>query len=340
MPELTNVCRGWQHGDVKASSVFGSTLLVVGSEPLLAERAVRQRIKQATAEQPDAEISEVDAAALADGSFADLIGGSLFASRAVVVVDDLAGLPDAQVDLVKRTALDPHPELCLVLVHGGGTKGKALLDALKPKVQVEKADPIRNWDLPKFVAAEARSLRMSMDAAGAQALVDAVGSDLRTLVGALRQLASDYADQAVDVEGVRRYFGGRAEVTSFSVADDALAGRPGAALEKLRWALATGVAPVLVTSALAGTLRGLGKYLDLRSARLPDNEVARQAGVPPWKLKELSRLARDWSPRGVSSAIKAVAVADEQVKGAAADPGFALEQLVLAVDAARGGRRH
>ena len=58
---------------------------------------------------------------------------------------------------------------------------------------------------------------------------------------------------------------------------------------------------MLVTSALAGSLRGLGKYLELRSARMPDNDLARQVGVPPWKLKDLSRLSRDWSSQAVSS---------------------------------------
>lgn len=256
------------------------------------------------------------------------------------MVNDLASLPEQALPLVRQSALEPYPELCLVLVHGGGLKGKALIDALKKaKVTRIAADPVKAWELPKFVAAEAKSLRMGMDVQAAQDLIDAVGTDLRSLAGALRQLASDYQGEQLSATMVRRYFDGRAEVTSFAVADDALAGRPGPALEKLRWALSTGVAPVLVTSALAGSLRGLGKYLELRSARMPDNDLARQVGVPPWKLKDLSRLSRDWSSQAVSIAIRAVARADEQVKGAAADPGFALEQLLRTVDQARQAGR-
>ena len=330
----------WHDGAVAQSSVFGSTLLVQGAEPLLAERAVAARVAQARREHPDAELTEVNAAELADGRFADLIGGSLFASWVIVVVNDLASLPEQALPLVRRSALEPYPELCLVLVHGGGLKGKALIDALKKaKVTRIAADPVKAWELPKFVAAEAKSLRMGMDVQAAQDLIDAVGTDLRSLAGALRQLASDYQGEQLSATMVRRYFDGRAEVTSFAVADDALAGRPGPALEKLRWALSTGVAPVLVTSALAGSLRGLGKYLELRSARMPDNDLARQVGVPPWKLKDLSRLSRDWSSQAVSIAIRAVARADEQVKGAAADPGFALEQLLRTVDQARQAGR-
>jgi len=331
-----NVRAAWQNGSMATKTAFGTTLLVRGSESLLAERAVAAQVARARRERPNAEVTEVTADALADGRFADLVGGSLFASDAVVVVTDLANLPDQALPLVKQTALAPHDELCLVLVHGGGIKGKALLDALKKAgVTTEYAEPVKPWELPKFIAAEARLLRMGLDNAAGQALIEAVGTDLRSLSAALRQLASDYDGEQVSAAMVQRYFGGRAEVTSFAVADDALSGRQGSALEKLRWALSTGVSPVLVTSALASSLRALGKYLELRSGRFSDQDLARQVGVPPFKLKEFNRLSRDWSGHGVSVAIRAVAKADEQVKGAAADPGFALEQLLLAVAAAR-----
>lgn len=311
-------------------------MLVQGAEPLLAERAVAVHLRKARAEQPSAEFTEVSAGELADGRFGDLIGGSLFSPHSIVVVTDLANLPDEALPLVKQTALEPFAELCLVLVHGGGVKGKGLLDALKKaKVATVAADPVKAWELPKFVAAEARSLKMGMDAAAGEALVDAVGADLRSLTGALRQLSADYEGQSVSAEMVRRYFGGRAEVTSFAVVGELMAGRAGPALEMLRWSLDTGTAPLLITSALAASLRSLGKYLELRRSRLSDNDLARQVGVPPWKLKELNLQARNWTSGGVAVAIRAVAKADAEVKGAAADPGFALEQLLLAVLAAR-----
>jgi len=66
-------------------------------------------------------------------------------------------------------------------------------------------------------------------------------------------------------------------------------------------------------------------------ARLSDAEVARQIEVPPWKVKDLARQSRMWSATAVSSAIRRVARADADVKGAASDAEFALEQMVLDV---------
>ena len=112
------------------------------------------------------------------------------------------------------------------------------------------------------------------------------------------------------------------------VADDVLAGRYDQALEKLRWALTTGVSPVLVTGTLASSMRQLGRFLDARGDRRPEAALAKELGVPPWKMKDLAAQSRAWDPTAVAAAIRAIAVADADVKGASGDAEFALEQLL------------
>jgi DNA polymerase-3 subunit delta len=123
-------------------------------------------------------------------------------------------------------------------------------------------------------------------------------------------------------------------VTSFVVADAALGGRTGVAMEQLRWALATGVAPVLITSAMASGIRGLGKLITAGGGQR-EADLAREVGVPPWKLKSMRSQARGWDQGRLATALKAVAVADADVKGAADDPAFALERAVLSVSRLR-----
>lgn len=310
--------------------MFGTALLIVGSETLLVERAIAARVALARRESADAELNEVEAAALDSGRLAEMSGGSLFSPASIAVITDLANLPPNLVGAVTDLAVHPPAELCLILAHPGGVKGKGLLDKLRA-AHVERVDaaPIRPYELPGFVAGEARRRHLMLGDSAAQALVDAVGTDLRALQAAVDQLAADYEGEQVTDAMVGRYFAGRAETTSFAVADDVLAGRRSAALSQLRWALQTGGAPILITAALASSLRGLGRYLDLRSAQLSDPDLARQVGVPPWKLKTLGRQAREWSPARVAAAIQAVAIADQQVKGAVTDPAFALEALIL-----------
>jgi DNA polymerase III subunit delta len=323
-------------GLMQSPTRFGAVLLITGPESLLASRAVSEFIAQASAERPDAAVNRLEAGDCDAGSLAEATGASLFASATITVINDVAELPAELGEQLLGLASDPGADLALAVVHGGGVKGKGLLDKLK-KLRPEIVDcpSIKPWELGQFVVSETRHLGGKATAKAADALVRAVGTNTRALSGAVRQLLDDSDDHVLTVEAIQRYFAGRAEVTSFAVAEDALAGNAEGALGKLRWAMVTGVAPVLVTSALAANLRSLGKYLGGREARMRDAELARSIGVPPWKLKDLSRLSRDWKPAAVAKAIQAVAVADAQIKGAGSDPGFALEQLVLQVIAAR-----
>ncbi len=124
---------------------------------------------------------------------------------------------------------------------------------------------------------------------------------------------------------------------SFAVADAALYGRTATALEELRWALDSGTAAVLVTSAFAGGLRGLARF---RAAPrgLREGDLAREAGVPPWKIRILREQARGWDDVGLANAIVAVAQADADVKGASSDAAYALERMVLRVTGSRSAR--
>jgi DNA polymerase-3 subunit delta len=290
----------------------------------------------ARAQYPEVEIAQVDGGDLDPGRFAEITGGSLFSSHRMAVIRDVGSTPTDVQAAILAVVETPLEDVGLVLVHPGGVKGKALLDKLK-KARVETVDcPVpKTWDLPKFVAAEAKRAGSTMDAETAQAVVDAVGHDLRSLASAVAQLASDSDQREIPRALVQRYFGGRAEVTSFAVADAALAGRAGEAMEQLRWALSTGVAPVLVTSALASGLRGLGKYVSAATGGMRDADLAREIGVPPWKLKTMRAQARGWDERGLAHAVRAVARADAEIKGAADDAEYALERVVLAVTRSR-----
>lgn len=312
-----------------ADSLFGALVLVTGPEAYLADQQLAEILSDARAEHPQATVNIVEASALTQGQLLEMTGSALFAAESVAVVTGADLLPPELLETLVGVAKDVPLETLLVVVHPGGARGKNVLDKLKPLARRTIDCPaLKPWELARFAADRARRLGTRLDAEAAQQLVDAVGSETRAIAGAVEQLASDSSAATLSAAHVRRYFAGRAEVTSFAVADDVLSGSYGTAVEKLRWALSTGVAPVLVTSALAGSFRALGKYVDARADRRPEPAIAKDVGVPPWKLKDLAKQARAWSPSAVGAAIKAVAKADADVKGAAVDAEFALERLL------------
>ena len=324
----------------KASDILGHVTLVTGPEELLNQRTVSAALRAVRDADPESEVSETTADQITMGVLADLAAPSLFSSIRCVVVRGLEDLPEDSHDGLVDYAASPAEDIGLVLVHSGGQKGSGLLNRLrklKGTVTEVKSASLKPSEFPRFVSGEVRSHggRIAEDAA--DLLVQAVGQDLRALAAAADQLTHDFAGEPLTTAVVKQYFGGRAEVKSFAIADAALYGRTAVALEELRWALDNGTAAVLVTSAFASGLRGLARF-KAAGRGLREADLAREAGVPPWKLRIVREQARGWDDAGVARAITAVAQADADVKGAASDAAYALERMVLAVTSSRDPR--
>ncbi len=312
--------------------------LVVGDEELLVDRAIADVVAAARARETDAEVHELTPSTLTKGALVELTSPSLFGGGRVVVLRSAQDFGKDLAGEIARYAADPADDIDLVLVHVGGVKGKALLEAFTKagarKVTCQKIT--RPGERISFVRAEVRRAGGSIGEEAARNLLDAVGTDLRELASACSQLVADTGGRIND-EAVARYHRGRAEVSGFTVADRTVEGRLAEALEQLRWALSTGVAPVLITSALAQGVRALAKVGDaprgLRGAGL-----AKELGMPPWKVDRVRQQLRGWSSEGVARAIQVVAETDAQVKGGGTDAAYALEKAVGQIVAARSGR--
>lgn len=242
--------------------------LAVGQEDLLLDRAVQEVVAAARAADADTDVRDLTSDQLQPGTLAELTSPSLFAERKVVVVRNAQDLSADTVKDVKGYLGAPAEEITLVLLHAGGVKGKALLDAARKAGAREVACPkmTKPADRLAFVRGEFRATGRSATPEACQALVDSIGSDLRELASAVSQLVADI-EGTIDEAVVGRYYTGRAEASSFTVADRAVEGRAAEALEALRWSLSTGVAPVLITSALAQGVRAIGKLSSARGGR-------------------------------------------------------------------------
>jgi DNA polymerase-3 subunit delta len=321
------------------AQVVGRVTLVTGPEEFLAERTVQQVRSAVRRADPEAELSETVAGQLTMATLGELAAPSLFSTTRCVVVRQLEDLPEESATGLLDYAEAPADDVALVLVHGGGPRGSGVLTKLRKASGVTevKTAGLTAREYPGFVVDELRGHKVRIDPDAAAFLVQAVGQDLRSLSAAASQLAGDFEGKPVTIDMVKTYFGGRAEAKSFAVAEHAIFGRAAKALEELRWALDGGTAPVLVTSAVAGGLRGLAKFKSApRGMRNAD--LMREVGVPSWKLDIVRDQARGWDEGGIARAIRVVAAADAQIKGKAHDPAYALEKMVLDVVRSRPRR--
>ena len=311
-------------------------VLIQGAESLLADRAISQII----AATKSAQVTSFSADELEVGAITDSLAPSLFSDSRVVVIKDIQDLVAECSDEIANYLENLDETLTLVLWHKGGVKGKGLVDKIKKaNPELIAAEAIKKEsEKSEFVRSEFKRLNRKVSTEAVQALIDALGTDLRELSAACSQLASDVALQKViDENDVSDYQQGRVESTGFDVADAALDGKTAIALINLRNALATGTDPVLIVSALASSLRTLAKVSGASNG-VKSFELASTLALPPWQIDKARRQLTGWSEKGLIKAVVAIASADADIKGAAADPVYALERAIMTVCSARGAR--
>ncbi len=309
-------------------ALMGITL-IHGGEELLAERAISHIVnetREATVTTLHSEIIEI-------GDITDALAPSLFGDSRIVVIKEIQDLVTEMSEELTAYLQNPDEDVHLIVWHKGGVKGKNLLEQIKKQsptiIEVEQIK--KESQKSEFVLAEFSRLGRKISPEAAQAIVDSVGSDMRELAGVCTQLASDVAiGKTIGPEDVEKFQQGRIETSGFDVADAVMDGKTDMALITLRAALETGVDPVLVVNAISTSLRTLAKVSGA-SRGVKSFELAGSLGLAPWQIDKARRQLAGWTPGGLSAAVIALAQADADIKGAAADSGYALERCVIAI---------
>jgi DNA polymerase III subunit delta len=318
---------------ISAQPVAALTL-VLGDEEFLVSRALDDLRAAVLAQDADAEVHDLEAAVVDPAELMQLLSPSLFGGRRLVLLRSAQDLPAASTDTVMPMLLAADPDCTIAVQHLGSAKGKAVLDL------VRKAGPAvisctrltRPDERLDFLRGEVRRFHGKISPDAAAALLEAVGSDLREISAVAAQLVGDTGG-TIDAESVAAYHRGRAEVTGFAVADQAVVGNVSAALTNLRWALNVGVPAVVIADALADGVRTVARVLGAGPG--DPFRLAPALGMPPWKVKRARSQSRGWAEDGLRQALAVVATLNADVKGNAADPGYALESAVRKLAQAR-----
>jgi DNA polymerase-3 subunit delta len=311
--------------------------LLLGSEAALSDRALSKITAELKSES--AEITTLFAGDVAVGEISDALSPSLFSERRALILRDLQDLIEDAKPEITRYLDQTDPTLTLVLVHKGGIKGKALLDQIKKvKPEIITCDPLKKEsEKEDFVKNLFLDLGRKATPGAISALVNATGTDLRELSASISQLASDTPAGPIDESHVDKYHQGKIETTGFDVADKVMDGNFAESLITLRHALTTGTDPVMITSAIASSLRGIAKVSGTNRGQ-KSFELAGELGMAPWQIDKARRQLNGWNANTLTAAVEAIAKCDAQVKGGASDPIYALEQALSRICAARSGQ--
>ncbi|MEO8222092.1 MAG: DNA polymerase III subunit delta, partial [Specibacter sp.] len=141
-------------------------VLLFGPEDFIASRVVDVLRGKLRAQNPDLELTSLDAAQYTAGALGMVASPSLFSEPKLIQVAALATMNDDFLQDALAYIKDPAPDVTLVLIHGGGTRGKKLLDALKalgaPRVECQPLK--KDAEKASFVSAEFSRAKRRIDA--------------------------------------------------------------------------------------------------------------------------------------------------------------------------------
>lgn len=304
-------------------------VLLLGPEEYFASRSKQRLREQFTQAHGSYELTTISAKDYRAGQLSVIASPSLFDEPKIIEVEQVAHMSEDFLTDALTYLQAPQDATLLILHHTGGNRGKKLLDAIRtnPAYPVVECKALKTErDRLDFVTYEFRAADRRIEPAAAQALA-AASSDIAELASAARQLITD-EPEAITLETIDRYFGGRTEVTAFKVSDAAVAGNSREAIKFLRQALDTGSEPIPMLGALAMRIRNISKVHGVRGS---SQQLASDLKMAPWQIEAAQRESRRYAPADLARLLALLADTDAQLKGENIDPLYPLEKAVLAI---------
>ena len=308
----------------------GPLYLIVGEEDLLRDSALASIKRAALGSEGDEFNYELFYGDEADGSDIrnSVAAVPVFAARRLVVVKTAEKLTARESEVLLDCVTNPVDSTTLVFVSPKLDGRLKFSQALSRTAVVVDCSPLREAQLPFWIAREAERVGLRLEDAAAHVLQESCGSSLYGLRRELEKLASYVPpDRAVIADDVYLLRGMDPGASVFDLTLAIAEGQRGRALSILARNLEAGEAPLRILGSLAWQYRRLWKVKELLNKGGRENEAARSLRMDPWKVR--SFLDR-FSERHLQTALGLFLDTDGRLKGGSGSrPRMVLERLLL-----------
>ena len=255
---------------------------------------------------------------------------SLLGDRRIVVVRDVGRFDAAGVEPLLEYLSEPSEASVLVLVAGGGQTNRRLSDAVRKRGHViDTGVPQKAKEKTQWIADQVAAGPVRLAPAALRKLTSHLGEDLGRLETLLAGLAAAYGEGAtVGEDELDPFLGEAGGVAPWDLTDAIDRGDTSAAVGALHRMLDGGQRhPMAVLSTLSRHVLALVR-LDGAGVR-SDAEAAALIGTAPFPARKALAQSRKLGSESISRAIRLVAQADLDLRGASEwPPALVLEVLV------------
>lgn len=261
------------------------------------------------------------------------------AERRLVVVRRADRMTSADLGLLADYAADPSPTTTLVLVAGKIARNMRIYKAVDALGGVAEYKSPAHREYPRVVVEmfADRGKRIGLD--GAEALVRAVGRDLRRLSVEIEKVISYTGDSpALSPKDIEEVTSSSAPTTVFALLDALGARDCGSALRTLAKLVESGES---IHGIHAMSVRHVRNLISARALLERDGGgsvttlLSAEAGVREWQARALVAQARRFSVRELAGALRSAAAGEAEMK-TSREPRLVFELWILELCGARG----
>ena len=299
---------------------FKPAYLICGDDHgRISERRARLRgLAEAESGEEGLELFEGERSA-PDTVAAALSAMTLALSRRFLIVDGVERWKDKDLDALEAALAHADSETTIAFFAREESRFKApdrLHKAVKAaKGQVDAENAVKSWELPKWVAAQARDQGLELEPGAAKALVTHVGDRQQRLLRELEKLALGAAGEApadgrvnVSADDIDRLTASSAQRGAWTVADAIIAGDAPAAIRTF-----------LALRQQGERVAGLLYQISMRVRTAQEVAAAIERGEPQAQLKRTLRMPSRAADRLIEDARRVGAERLRELTGEIAD---------------------
>lgn len=207
------------------------------------------------------------------------------------------------------------PTTVLVFVDGKLSGSNSLLRLLAPVAETREFQPLRQRDVPGWLARRARDMGVRVSGGATALLAQLVGNDLRVLTQELAKLQLYAMDREIVEDDVRLLVTSAREASVLAMVDAVIEGRSGPAVRMLEQLRNEGAAPTYLLSMIVRQYRHLIMAKELMLAHLSPAEIGHRLNISSdFALRKVLEQANRYNMTQLESAYHCLLKADGAIK--------------------------
>ncbi len=274
----------------------------------------------------DGETADADAVVAAANTM------PFMSERRLVIVRGSDKMHTGALNVLASYVEDPSPGTVLVLVASKVDKRTRLYRSVEACGQVSEYAAPKRAEYPSIAADMFEALGVRVTREGADALVEAVGTDLARLSSEVDKIAAYIGPEtALGREDILEVVSKTAAVFPWAL-NDAIGTRDVEACLRIESALLNQGETVYRLNAMAVRhIRNMLAVKALQARGMSQQAVATSARLAPWQVRNLVRQADRFDAAELIEALRSAARSEAEMKTSPVEPGLVFERWIAAV---------